>query len=52
MFIGCQSCNDEDAPGNGYVVIGNCRYGLKELFNNYELQYLAHWQPFGILEEE
>ena len=51
MFIGCQSSNDGDTPGNGYVVIGNCKYSLKELFNHYELQYLNHWQPFGILEE-
>ena len=51
MLIGLQSSDDEDAPGNGCVLIGNCRYGLKELFNNYELQYLAHWQPFGIVEE-
>ena len=51
MFIGCQSSNDEKALGNGYVVIGNCKYSLKELFNNYELQYLNHWQPFGTLEE-
>ncbi len=51
MFIGCQSSNDGDTPGNGYVVIGNCKYSLKELFNNYELQYLNHWQPFGVVDE-
>ena len=52
MLIGFQSSHDEDIPGNGYVLIGNCRYGFMELFNNYELKYLAHWQPFGIEVEE
>lgn len=52
MLIGFQSSDDEDTPGNGYVIIGNCRYGLKELFNNYELQYLDHWQPFGVIDED
>ena len=51
MLIGFLSSGDEDAPGNSCVIIGNHKYGLKELFNNYELQYQAHWQPFGILEE-
>lgn len=52
MLIGFQSSHDEDIPGNGYVLIGNCRYGFMELFNNYELKYLNHWQPFGIEVEE
>lgn len=52
MLIGFQSSHDEDIPGDGYVLIGNCRYGFMELFNNYELQYLNHWQPFGIEVEE
>ncbi len=52
MLIGFQSCHDEDIPGNGYVLIGDCRYGFMELFNNYELKYLDHWQPFGIEVEE
>ena len=51
MLIGFLSSGDEDAPGNSCVIIGNHKYGLKELFNNYELQYQAHWQPFGIEEE-
>ena len=51
MLIGFQSSNDEDIPGDGYVLIGNCRYGLKELFNNYELKHLDHWQPFGIIDD-
>ena len=51
MLIGFQSIDDEDTPGNGYVLIGNCRYGFMELFNNYELKHLNHWQPFGILDE-
>ncbi len=51
MLIGFQSCDDEDIPGNGYVLIGNCRYGFMELFNNYELKYLDHWQPFGVIDE-
>lgn len=52
MLIGFQSSHDEDIPGNGFVLIGNCRYGFMELFNNYELKYLDHWQPFGIEVEE
>lgn len=52
MLIGFQSSDDEDIPGNGYVLIGNCRYGFMELFNNYELKHLDHWQPFGIEVEE
>ena len=52
MLIGFQSSHDEDIPGNGYVLIGNCRYGFMELFNNYELKYLNHWQSFGIEIEE
>lgn len=52
MLIGFQSSHDEDIPGDGYVLIGNCRYGFMELFNNYELKYLDHWQPFGIEVEE
>lgn len=52
MLIGFQSSHDEDIPGDGYVLIGNCRYGFMELFNNYELKYLNHWQPFGIEVEE
>ena len=52
MLIGFQSSHDEDIPGDGYVLIGNCRYGFMELFNNYELKYLNHWQPFGIEGEE
>lgn len=52
MLIGFQSSHDEDIPGDGYVLIGNCRYGFMELFNNYELEYLDHWQPFGIEVEE
>ena len=52
MLIGFQSSHDEDIPGNGFVLIGNCRYGFMELFNNYELKYLNHWQPFGIEVEE
>ena len=51
MLIGFQSSHDEDIPGNEYVLIGYCRYGLKELFNDYELKYLNHWQPFGIIDE-
>lgn len=51
MLIGFQSSDDNDIPGDGYVLIGNCRYGLKELFNNYELNYLNKWQPFGVMEE-
>lgn len=48
MLIGFQSSDDdEDIPGDGYVLIGNCRYSLQELFNNYELKYLNQWQPFG-----
>lgn len=42
MLIGFQS--------NDYVLLGNCRYNLKELFNNYELNYKNKWQPFGIEE--
>ena len=42
MFIGYA---DDD------VMIGIYRYSLSYLFENYELQYLGHWQPFGILEE-
>ncbi len=52
MLIGFQSSPDEDIPGNGYVLIGYCRYGLKELFNNYELNYRNKWQPFGIEVKE
>lgn len=52
MLIGFQSSDDEDIPGNGYVLIGNCRYGFMELFNNHELKHLDHWQPFGIEVEE
>ena len=52
MLIGFQSSGDEDIPGNGYVLIGNCRYGFMKLFNNYELKHLDHWQPFGIEVEE
>lgn len=52
MLIGFQSSDDEDIPGNGYVLIGNCRYGFMELFNNYELKHLDHWQPFGIIDED
>lgn len=52
MLIGFQSSHDEDIPGNGYVLIGNCRYGFMELFNNYELKHLDHWQPFGNIEVE
>lgn len=52
MLIGFQSSHDEDIPGNGYVLIGNCRYGFMELFNNYELKHLDHWQPFGIEVKE
>ena len=52
MLIGFQSSRDEDIPGNGFVLIGNCRYGFMELFNNYELNYLNKWQPFGIEVEE
>ena len=52
MLIGFQSSHDEDIPGNGYVLIGNCRYGFMELFNNYELKYLNHWQPFGVIEDD
>ena len=52
MLIGFQSSDDNDIPGDGYVLIGNCRYGFMELFNNYELEYLDHWQPFGIEVEE
>lgn len=51
MLIGFQSSDDNDIPGDGYVLIGNCRYGLKELFNNYELNYLNKWQPFGVLDD-
>lgn len=51
MLIGFQSSHDEDIPGNGYVLIGNCRYGFMELFNNYELKHLDHWQPFGVIDE-
>ena len=51
MLIGFQSSDDNDIPGDGYVLIGNCRYGLKELFNNYELNYLNKWQPFGVQDE-
>lgn len=35
---------------NDYVLIGNCSYSLKELFNNYELNYRNKWQSFGIEE--
>lgn len=52
MLIGFQSSDDEDIPGDGYVLIGNCRYSLKELFNNYELNYQNEWQPFGVIEDE
>lgn len=52
MLIGFQSSDDNDIPGDGYVLIGNCRYGLKELFNNYELYYLNKWQPFGVIEDD
>lgn len=52
MLIGFQSSHDEDIPGEGYVLIGNCRYGFMELFNDYELKHLNHWQPFGIEVEE
>lgn len=52
MLIGFQSSDDEDIPGNGYVLIGNCRYGFMELFNNYELKHLDHWQPFGMIDED
>lgn len=52
MLIGFQSSDDEDIPGDGYVLIGNCRYSLKELFNNYELNYQNEWQPFGIIDED
>lgn len=44
MLVGFQS--------NDYVLIGNCTYGLKELFNNYELGYRNKWKPFGVLDEE
>lgn len=51
MLIGFQSSDDdEDAPGDAFVLIGNCRYGLRELFNNYELKHLNHWQPFGVID--
>lgn len=52
MLIGFQSSDDEDIPGDGYVLIGNCRYSLKELFNNYELNYQNKWQPFGVIEDK
>lgn len=52
MLIGFQSSDDEDIPGDGYVLIGNCRYSLKELFNNYELNYQNKWQPFGVIEDD
>ena len=52
MLIGFQSSHDEDIPGNGYVLIGNCRYGFMELFNNYELKHLDHWQSFGVIDED
>lgn len=53
MFIGFQSNDDEeDIPGNGYVLIGNCRYSLKELFNNYDLKAGGEWQPFGVIDED
>ena len=48
MLVGFQARDsDENIPGNAFVLIGNCRYSLKELFNNYELKYLNQWQPFG-----
>lgn len=52
MVIGFRSSDDKDTPGNGCVLIGNCRYGLKELFNNYELNYRNKWQSFGIEVKE
>lgn len=52
MLIGFRSSDDEDAPGKGYVFIGNCIFSLMELFNNFELKYLNHWQPFGAEENE
>lgn len=53
MFVGGKYL-DEDAelPGCGYVVLGNCRYSLTELFNNYEIMIDDKWQPFGIEVEE
>lgn len=44
MLIGFQS--------NDYVLLGNRRFGLKELFNNCELNYQNKWQPFGIEVEK
>lgn len=33
------------------VLIGIYRYSLAYLFENYELFFMRHWQPFGVLDE-
>lgn len=41
-----------NTPGEGFINLGGSLISLQALFNNYELNYLNKWQPFGVIEDD
>ena len=52
FFADTDSSDDKKMPGENDVMIGIYRYSLAYLFENYELFFMGHWQPFGIEVKE
>ena len=55
MFTGYVTGPDESGDknlGEYQIIIGGMRYSFAYLFEYYELFFMGHWQPFGIIDED